>query len=119
MATYGFSEDDAKRIGKAVRLTERHVGKDPLSGGENERGGSGVRVMLGTHSSAAWSKNSQKTITIYSGFPTTASSRPTQSAYTTVAHNIFTDIVAATAGTSRWCAVSCNGFGWYLIAAEC
>lgn len=119
MATYGFSEEDARRIGKSVRLTERLLGKDGLSGPENERGGGGVRVMLGTHSTAAWSKNAQKTITIYSGFPTTADSRPTQSAYTCVAHNIFTDIAAATAGTSRWCAVSCNGYGWYMIAAEC
>lgn len=119
MAVYGFSEDDAKRIGKAVRLTERHVGKDELSGAQSERGGIGVRVMLGTHDSAAWVKNTQKTIMIYSGYPTTSDSRPTQSAYTVVAHNVFTDIAPRTATTSRWVAVSCNGFGWYLIAAEC
>lgn len=117
MAVYGFSEDDAKRIGRAVRLTERHVGKDGLGGAESERGGIGVRVMLGTHNSAAWSKNAQKTITIYSGYPTTTDSRPTQSAYTVVAHNVFTDI--STGATARWVAVSCNGFGWYMIAAEC
>lgn len=119
MATYGFSEEDAKRIGKSVRLTERYVGKGPLAGPATERGGIGVRLVLGTHNSAAWAKNAQKTITIYGGYPTTADSRPTASAYTTIAHNIFADIAAATAGTSRWCAVSCNGFGWYLIAAEC
>lgn len=119
MAVYGFSEDDAKRIGKAVRLTERHVGKDDLAGAESERGGIGVRIMLGTHDTAVWSKNSQKTVTVFGGYPTTANSRPTVSAYTVAAHNIFTDITAATAGTSRWVAVSCNGFGWYLIAAEC
>lgn len=119
MAVYGFSEDDAKRIGKAVRLTERHVGKDGLSGAESERGGIGVRVMLGTHNSAAWAKNSQKTVTVHGGYPTTANSRPSVSAYTVAAHNIFVDIGERTAVTSRWVAVSCNGFGWYVIAAEC
>lgn len=117
MAVYGFSEEDAKRIGKAVRLAERYVGKDDLSGVQVDRGGIGVRLMLGTHNSAAWSKNAQKTITIYSGYPTTADSRPTQSAYTVVAHNVFTEI--STGATARWVAVSCNGFGWYMIAAEC
>lgn len=117
MAAYGFSEDDAKRIGKSVRLTERFVGKPPLGGADNERGGGGVRLMLGTHNSAAWSKFTPKTITIYGGYPTTADSRPTQSAYTVAAHNVFSDIGAG--ATSRWVAVSCNGFGWYLIAAEC
>ena len=117
MATYGFSEEDAKRIGKSVRLTERYVGKGSLSGPSSDRGGIGVRLVLGTHNSAAWAKNAQKTITIYSGYPTTADSRPTQSAYTVVAHNVFTDI--STGATARWVAVSCNGFGWYMIAAEC
>lgn len=121
MAIYGFSEEDAKRIGKSVRLVERHVGKDARSGPVNDRGGIGARIMLGTHSSAAWSKNSQKTVTLYGGYPTTANSRPAASAYTVTAHNIFADIAAAsgTAVTSRWVAVSCNGFGLYVIAAEC
>lgn len=117
MTAYGFSEDDAKRIGKSVRLTERLLGKDDLSGVQSERGGIGVRVMLGQHNSAAWTKHTPKTITIYGGYPTTADSRPTQSAYTVAAHNVFVDIT--TGATARWVAVSCNGFGWYLIAAEC
>jgi hypothetical protein len=53
-------------------------------------------------------------ITLYAGPPSTATSRPTATAGTQVAHNIFADIP-----TSAYVAVSNNGFGWYVIAAEC
>ena len=114
MATYGFSEEDARRIGKSVRLTERYVGKGPLSGPSSDRGAAGVRIMIGQVGTAAWSKASSAVITLYAGPPSTATSRPTANVGTQVAHNIFADIP-----TSAYVAVSNNGFGWYVIAAEC
>jgi hypothetical protein len=114
MATYGFSEEDAKRIGKSVRLTEKHVGKEPLSGPSNDRGAAGVRIMIGKVGTAEWSKASSAVITLYVGPPSTATSRPTATAGTMVAHNIF-----ATIPSSAYVAMSNNGFGWYAIAAEC
>lgn len=118
MATFGFSEGDAKRIGRIVRQVERGPDKIRLGGADDGAHVQGVRLMLGTHGSAAWSKQSTKTITIYGGTPGT-NGIPTASAYTVVANNIFATLAANTANTARWVAVSCNGFGWYVIAAEC
>jgi hypothetical protein len=53
----------------------------------------------------AWSKTSNKTVTLRN-----------QTA-TLVATNLFADIVTAT--SSRTCAVAKDGTAWYLIAAEC
>lgn len=118
MASFGFSEGDAKRIGRVVRQVERGPDKIRL-GGPNDQGATpGVRLMLGTHGTAEWAKQSTKTITIYGGTPGT-NGIPTASAYTVVANNIFATLAANTANTARWVAVSCNGFGWYVIAAEC
>lgn len=113
---YGFSESDAKRIGKAVRLVERDEPRQRFSGPDAAVGSRGVRLMIGTFGTAAWDKASSATVTIYSGDPG-SSGRPTATASTVVAFNIFADI--ATGSTARWAAVSNNGFGWYLIAAEC
>lgn len=118
MATYGFSEGDAKRIGKAVRLVERGADKIRLGGTGGHGAAPGVRLMLGTHGSAAWSKQSQKTITIAAGVPS-SSGIPPETAYTVTANNIFANIPAKSANTARWVAVSNNGFGWYVVAAEC
>lgn len=118
MSTFGFSHEDAKRIGRAVRLTERDEPRQDLSSKPQDALSRGVRIMLGTHGSASWAKNSQKTITVYGGYPTTTGVPPA-SAYTVTAYNIFADVPQRTAVTSRWVAMSCNGFAWYLIAAEC
>lgn len=118
MSTFGFSERDAKRIGHAVRRVERGPEQVRLGGPNAHNASPGVRIMLGTHTSAAWSKNSTKVITIYGGEPS-ENGIPPNSAYTVSANNIFASITANSAVTSRWVAVSCNGWGWYLIAAEC
>ena len=114
--TYGFSLNDAKRIGKAVRLVERDEPRLDLSGAKDATLSRGVRMMIGQAGTSAWSIASTRTITIYSGAPD-GTGRPTASAFTAVAYNIFADVAASTA--SRWVAVSNNGWGWYLIAAEC
>lgn len=118
MATYGFNENDAKRIGRVVRLVERGTDKNRLGGPTAHPPPPGVRLMLGTHSSAAWDKQSSKTVTVTGGEPGT-NGIPTATAFTVSAFNIFADVSAKSASTARWVAVSNNGFGWYLIAAEC
>lgn len=114
MPVFGFSEEDAKRIGTAVKVVERSGPRLRTSGPDNDRGAAGVRIMIGQVGTAAWSKASSAVITLYAGPPSTATSRPTASVGTQVAHNIFADIP-----TSAYVAVSNNGFGWYVIAAEC
>jgi hypothetical protein len=113
MPVYGFSEDDAKRIGQAVRVVERSGPRLKTAGPDSERGAAGVRIMIGQVGTAAWSKASSAVITLYAG-PPSATSRPTASVGTQVAHNIFAEIPS-----SAYVAVSNNGFGWYVIAAEC
>jgi hypothetical protein len=114
MPVYGFSEEDAKRIGHTVRVVERSGPRLKTAGPDSERGAAGVRIMIGQVGTAAWSKASSAVITLYAGPPSTATSRPTNNAGTQVAHNIFAEIPS-----SAYVAVSNNGFGWYVIAAEC
>lgn len=118
MAAYGFSDNDAKRIGKAVRVVERFGALSETSGPSSPEVSRGVRIMLGTFGTASWSKGSSKTITVMAG-PPGSGGKPTNNAGTVVAYNVFATLNASTATTSRWCAVSNNGFGWYLISAEC
>ena len=114
MPIYGFDEDSAKRIGQTVRLVEgKLVAPRSSSGSKGHRGSSGVRCMLGTISTAAWSKESSSTITVYSGEPGSEVTAGTVAAY-----NYFADISTST-NTARWVSVSNNGYGWLLIAAEC
>lgn len=113
MPVFGFSEEDAKRIGHVVKVVERSGPRIKTSGPDSDRGAAGVRIMIGKVGSAAWSKASSAVITLYAGPPSTAS-RPTNSVGTQVAHNIFAEIPS-----SAYVAVSNNGFGWYVISAEC
>lgn len=114
MPVYGFDQNSAKRIGETVRLVEgRRVGTRNASPADVGRAPVGVRCMLGTISTAAWDKTTAATVTIYGGEPGSESSVETVSA-----HNYFADI-STSANTARWVAVSNNGFGWLLIAAEC
>lgn len=114
MAVYGFDQASAQRIGDAVRRVEgRRVGPRASSGADSSRSPVGVRCMLGTIGTAAWSKTTSATITIFSGAPGSESSVETVSA-----HNYFADI-STSSNTARWVAVSNNGFGWLLLAAEC
>lgn len=118
MTAFGFNEKDAKRIGQVVRLVEREPVRRDLGQPDYGSRSPGVRLMLGTHGSAAWNKQTQKTITITGGTPGT-NGIPTATALTVAAYNIFANIPAKTASTARWVAVSNNGFSWYVIAAEC
>lgn len=112
MAIYGFSEEDARRIGKSVRLVERHVGKDPRSGPVNERGGVGVRLTI-AKAGTAFSHSSTATVMMFSGdFGSVAS------AITMVGWNQFLPLVTHTAVTNPYVAFGHNGNGWIAVAAE-
>lgn len=112
MATYGFSEDDAKRIGKSVRLTERYVGKDSRSGPSSDRGGIGVRLTI-AKAGTAFSYDSTATVTMFRGdFGSVAS------AITMVGWNQFVPMVTHTAVTNPYVAFGHNGNGWIAVAAE-
>ena len=112
MATYGFSEEDAKRIGKSVRLTERYVGKGPLSGPSTERGGIGVRLTV-AKAGTAFTYDSTATVTMFRGdFGSVVS------AITMVGWNQFVPMVTHTAVTNPYVAFGHNGNGWIAVAAE-
>lgn len=114
MPVYGFNENDAKRIGQTVRLVEgQRVGTRSYGDAERSRGSVGVRCMLGKVGSAAWNKAASATVTLWAGEPGSESSVETVSV-----RNYFANI-STSSSTARWVAVSNNGFGWLLIAAEC
>jgi hypothetical protein len=110
---YGFDQNGAKRIGETVRLVEsRRVGTRSAGGPKTGRAAVGVRCMLGTMGTAAWSKGSAQTITLYSGEPGSEASVQTLTAY-----NYVSDIPSNTT-SGRYVAVSNNGYGWVVIQSE-
>ena len=62
MATYGFSEGDAKRIGKVVRLVERFPDKVSLGALGAEGAAPGVRLLIAKHDRAAWATGETATV---------------------------------------------------------
>jgi hypothetical protein len=113
VSTFGFNENDAKRIGRAVRAVERLPAVIELGGPNREGATPGVRMMVGTVDGFAWNKNATKLVNIYSGpHPSTVE------AGTVIAYNYFARLETSQS-TARWVAVSNSGFGWVLIAAEC
>lgn len=112
MATYGFSSEDAKRIGAVVRQVEgdRTGRRSGASGGSGAT--PGVRLLLAKHeSTAGWPKGATAVVTIHAG-DTIA---PVE---TMVARNQFVSFSADTACTQKWVALGNNGFGWYVINSE-
>ena len=112
MATYGFSANDAKRIGAAVRIVEGDRTGRRASTGSNVGANAGVRCMLGKIGTAAWNKNATAVVTIYAGEQGSETT-----AGTLVARNYFASLSTSTS-TARWVSVSNNGFGWILIEAD-
>jgi hypothetical protein len=112
---YGFDQNGAKRIGETVRLVEsRRVGTRSAGPAQVGRGSTGVRCMLGTMGTAAWSKD----VRGKQSHCTQASLAVKRACNTLTAYNYFADI-GTSSNTARWVSVSNNGFGWLLIAAEC
>lgn len=111
---YGFSADDAKRIGRAVRVVERLPTQNEVSGPASPEVARGVRLLIGQHSSSnGWAVNASAVVTIHNGTPGSLST-----AATIVAYNQFLSIPGNTACDSRWVALGHNGFGWYVVARE-
>lgn len=108
---YGFSSEDAKRIGAVVRRVEttRPDGRGTQAViGAN----AGVRLMLAKHeSTAGWPKGSTAVVTIYAG-------DAIASVATLVARNQFITFSTAAACTQQWVALGNNGFGWYVVNRE-
>lgn len=113
MPIYGFDEESARRIAQSVRLSESARSEGRKSPGVSSSGASvGVRCMVGKIGTSSWSKSYAAAVMIYSGEP-----GQEQTSGTVAAYNYFANIPSA--GSDRWVAVSNNGFGWILIAAEC
>lgn len=110
MATYGFSEGDAKRIGKVVRLVERGPDKVRLGGPVNNGPSVGVRLLFGQHNGSSWATGSTAVVTVYNGDPGEVAS-----AITVVAYNHYIQFSSDTNCTNRWVALGNNGFGWVPV----
>ena len=110
--TFGFSLNDAKRIGKAVRLIERDEPRQSLGGPTDAAISRGVRLLIAKHeSTAGWAKETTAVVTVYNG-------DPIASAMTMVASNQFLTFSTTTACTQRWVALGHNGWGWYAVSQE-
>lgn len=112
MSTYGFSAGDAKRIGRAVRLSERDEPRHELVGTRESEVSRGVRLLIGQHaSSTGWATGSTAIVTIYNG-------DPVASVITVVAKNQFLKFSTNTSCTQRWVAIGHNGWGWQAVSQE-
>lgn len=106
---FGFSSEDAKRIGAVVRRVEGMPAKRELNGPNEHGPNPGVRLLLAKHeSSTGWPAGSTAVVTIHAG-DTIASVE------TMVARNQFVQFSTNTACTQRWVALGHNGFGWYVV----
>lgn len=113
MAAYGFSEGDAKRIGRAVRRVERNDFRIKLGGPNDQGAAPGVRLLLAKHAGTSWPTESTAVVTIYNGEPGSVAS-----ALTVVAYNHYIEFGTDTACTNRWVALGHNGFGWLAIDSQ-
>jgi hypothetical protein len=112
VTTYGFSEGDSKRIGKAVRLVERMGSLSETRGQSAPEVSRGVRLLLAKHDGTnGWAVGASATVTVHNG-------QPMASALTVVAYNQFLTFSTTDGCTTRWVALGHNGFGWYAIARE-
>ena len=113
MATYGFSDGDAKRIGRVVRSTEKHPHAIRLQSPVAEGAAPGVRLLIGQHSGSSWASGSTAVVTVYNGPPGGVAS-----AVTVVAYNHYVRFASDTNCTNRWVALGHNGFGWIAIDSQ-
>lgn len=113
MAPYGFNENDAKRIGRAVRHVERGARRIELGGPSADGAAPGVRLLIAKHEGSSWPTGSTAVVTIYNGAPGSAAS-----AMTMVAYNQYITFSSGTNCTSRWVALGHNGFAWHPIDSQ-
>lgn len=113
MATYGFNENDAKRIGRAVRHVERGAQRIELGGPNADGAAPGVRLLIAKHEGQSWPTGSTAVVTIYNGELGSA-----VSALTMVAYNQYISFSADTNCTARWVALGHNGFAWHPVDSQ-
>lgn len=113
MATYGFNENDAKRIGRAVRHVERGAQRIVLGGPNADGAAPGVRLLIAKHEGSSWATGSTAVVTIYNGEPGSA-----VSAMTMVAYNQYIAFSSDTNCTARWVALGHNGFAWHPVDSQ-
>ncbi len=113
MATYGFNENDAKRIGRAVRHVERGAQRIELGGPNADGAAPGVRLLIAKHEGSSWPTASTAVVTIYNGEPGSA-----VSAMTMVAYNQYISFSSGTHCTARWVALGHNGFAWHPVDSQ-
>lgn len=104
MATYGFNEGDAKRIGRTVRLSERFPPTDSLGAFAAEGAAPGVRLMLGKAVETTLPSETA-IVTIHVGDPLAGT------AMTVVARNTIYPLM----DTAATACVSNNGWGWHVV----
>jgi len=113
VATYGFNENDAKRIGRAVRHVERGAQRIELGGPNADGAAPGVRLLIAKHEGQSWPTGSTAVVTIYNGELGSA-----VSALTMVAYNQYISFSADTNCTARWVALGHNGFAWHPVDSQ-
>ena len=113
MATYGFNENDAKRIGRAVRQVERGSHRIELGGPSADGAAPGVRLLIAKHEGSSWPTGSTAVVTIYNGPPGSA-----VSAMTMVAYNQYISFSTDSTCTARWVALGHNGFAWHPVDSQ-
>lgn len=111
MATYGFNEGDAKRIGRAVRQVERGQEKIRLGGPSADGAAPGVRLLIGKHAGTSWPTATTAVVTVLNGdVPGSVAT-----AVTVVAYNHYVPFATDTNCTNRYVALGHNGFAWNLV----
>lgn len=113
MPTYGFNENDAKRVGRAVHYVERGAQRIVLGGPNADGAAPGVRLLIAKHEGTEWPVESTAVVTIYNGPPGSAAS-----AMTMVAYNEYILFSTDTACTVRWVALGHNGFAWHPVDSQ-
>lgn len=113
MTAFGFNENDAKRIGKVVRMVERNPDKPSLGGPDYGGRSPGVRLLIAKHEGTSWPIESTAVVTLYNGDPGSVGPSVTMAAY-----NHYIQFSSGTQCTSRWVALGHNGFAWHPVDAQ-
>lgn len=110
MATYGFNENDAKRIGRAVRHVERGAQRIQLGGPNADGAAPGVRLLIAKHEGNEWKTGEFATVTVWNGEQGDVVPR-----LTLVAYNQYVQFSTHEVCTVRWVALGHNGFNWHPV----
>lgn len=114
MTAFGFSEGDAKRIGRVVRHVEKYPEKISLGTPGAQGAAPGVRLLIAKHEGSSWPTGSTAVVTLYNGdVPSSVAT-----AMTMVAYNHYISFSDDSNCTSRWVALGHNGFAWHPVDAQ-